>query len=197
MVPKLYLKMMTEFKLSGGSYIFNSMTYMKSGNEIQRRAYKIINELNILDDLAKYTPTLCGTIPISIDVKGSDLDIIMEVHDFKLYKDEVKLLYGNLEGFVLVELTIKNVPTITSNFRFGGFDFELFAQPNAVEKQNAYRHMIIEHHLLIKNPHLRKEIIRLKETGIKTEPAFAQIFGLVGDPYDELLILGAKLGVIN
>jgi hypothetical protein len=57
--------------------------------------------------------------------------------------------------------------------------------------------MIIEHHLLVKIPQVREEIIRLKEKGIKTEPAFAQIFGLVGDPYDELLALGTKLGVIN
>ncbi|MCI3920043.1 DUF4269 domain-containing protein [Paenibacillus sp. TRM 82003] len=177
--------------------MFNSITHLKSGNDIQRRAYKVINELNILNDLDKHTPTLCGTIPICIDVIGSDLDIIMEVHDFKLFKDEVKLLYGNLEGFVLFELMVRNVPTITSNFRFGGFDFELFAQPNAVEKQNAYRHMIIEHHLLTTNPRLRTEIFRLKEKGMKTEPAFAQVLGLVGDPYDELLILGTKLGVIN
>jgi hypothetical protein len=177
--------------------MFRTLTYLKSGTEIQRHAFKIITELNILNDLAKYTPVLCGTIPISIDVQGSDLDMIMEVHDFQFFKDEVRLLYGNLEGFVLTELTVRSIPTITSNFRFGGFDFELFAQPIAVEKQNAYRHMIIEHHLLVKIPQVREEIIRLKEKGIKTEPAFAQIFGLVGDPYDELLALGTKLGVIN
>lgn len=171
--------------------------YLKSGTEIQRHAFKIINELNIFIDLDKYTPILCGTIPISIDVQSSDLDIIMEVHDFGLFKDEVRLLYGSLEGFVLKDLTVRNIPSITSNFRFGGFDFELFAQPISVEKQNAYRHMIIEHHLLLENPQVRKEIIQLKEKGIKTEPAFAQVFGLVGDPYDELLILGTELGLIN
>ncbi len=120
----------------------------------------------------------------------------MEVHDFGLYKDEVKLQYGNLDGFVLTEVTVKNIPTVISNFRYGGFDFELFAQPVAVENQNAYRHMIIEHHLLLTNAHVRQEIIFLKERGLKTEPAFAKVFDLVGDPYDELLILGSKLGII-
>jgi hypothetical protein len=181
----------------GKIIIFKTITYLASGNAIQRRAFKVINELNIINDMAKYKPVLCGTIPISIDIKGSDLDIVMEVHDFGLFKDDVKFLYGNLNGFVFTEMTVKGTPTITTNFHFGGFEFELFGQPRVVEQQNAYRHMIVEHHLLITNPHIKTEIIRLKEQGIKTEPTFAQVFGLVGDPYDELLIFGRKLGVIN
>ena len=48
------------------------------------------------------------------------------------------------------------------NFKFEGFDFELFAQPKPVRNQNAYRHMIVEHMLLMQHPHIREEIIRLK-----------------------------------
>ncbi|MCY9698331.1 DUF4269 domain-containing protein [Paenibacillus alginolyticus] len=176
---------------------FNTINYLKSGNEVQRRAYQVIKKLNILNDLSRYTPTLCGTIPISIDVKGSDLDIILEVYDLKVLKDEVYSLYGNLDGFVLRELVVRSVPTIVSNFHFRGFEFELFAQPSPVQQQNAYRHMIIENNLLLKNPHIRSKIISLKEKGIKTEPAFAQVFELTGDPYDELLILGREIGIIN
>lgn len=120
----------------------------------------------------------------------------MEVHDFELFKEEIELLYGNLDNFVTNEITVRDIPTLTSNFRFKGFDFELFAQPIAVEKQNAYRHMIIEHHLMLKYPELKSEIIRVKEDGMKTEPAFAQVLGLVGNPYDELLVLGDALGIV-
>ncbi|WP_025686520.1 DUF4269 domain-containing protein [Paenibacillus maysiensis] len=176
--------------------MFKTISYLESGSEIQRRSYHVIKELNILKDFAKYTPVLCGTIPISVDIEGSDLDIIMEVREFGVYKDEIESLYGDLDGFGLTEVTVKGIPTVISNFRYGGFDLELFAQPVAVEKQNAYRHMIIEHHLLLTNLHVRQEIIRLKDRGLKTEPAFAQVFELVGDPYDELLILGTKLGII-
>lgn len=145
-------------------------------------------------DLAPYSPVLCGTIPISINVEGSDLDIIMEVYDFETFKQQAANLYGGYDKFVLKEKTIRNTPVIKANFEFGGFAFELFAQPQAIEQQYAYLHMLIEHHLLTRHPHIRAEIIRLKESGIKTEPAFAQVFGLEGDPYEALLAFGKELG---
>ncbi|WP_460319723.1 DUF4269 domain-containing protein [Paenibacillus sp. YSY-4.3] len=177
--------------------MFKTISYLQFGSPIQRQAFKAINELNIISDMAIYHPILCGTIPISIDIRHSDLDMIMEVHKFDIFKEEVQLLYGHLSGFILNELTIRNTPTITANFRFSGFEFELFGQPRPAEQQNAYLHMIVEHHLLTANPHLRAEIIRLKELGMKTEPAFAQVFGLDGDPYDELLNYGRTLEIIR
>ncbi|MED0704769.1 DUF4269 domain-containing protein [Aneurinibacillus aneurinilyticus] len=176
--------------------MFKMINYLNSGSQNQRRAFNVINKLGILNDLAKYNPVLCGTIPISIDVEGSDLDIVMEVHDFKIFKYEINSLYNKHDKFVLSEKMIRSTPTITANFEFGGFEFELFGQPRAVEQQNAYRHMIIEHHLLRMYPHIKPEIIRLKKEGMKTEPAFAQVFGLKGNPYDEILVLGRKLGVL-
>jgi hypothetical protein len=175
---------------------FRTISYLKSGNEIQRRAHDVIAELNLFSDLAEYTPVLRGTVPIAIDVAGSDLDIIMEAHDFARYMDEIRERYGNLEGFRIKERTVKGVPTVIANFRFRSFDFELFAQPVPVEEQDAYRHMLIEDHVLKTHPHMRPEIIRLKETGWKTEPAFARVLGLTGDPYDELLAYGVRMEIV-
>lgn len=48
--------------------------------------------------------------------------------------------------------------------------------------------MIIEHKILIeKGEDFRLQVIQLKEQGYKTEPAFAHLLDLSGDPYDELL----------
>lgn len=160
---------------------------------MQRHAFHLIQQLNIFHDFAGYTPLLCGTIPLAIDVEGSDLDIIMEVHNFERYNDEVQSRFGKLDGFTLNKLTVKKIPTVLCNFTFEGMDFELFAQPIPVVKQNAYRHMIIEHHLLLTHPHIRDEIIPLKKQGLKTEPAFAKVLGLAGDPYEELLKIGSRL----
>ncbi len=162
------------------------MAYLQNGNQKQHRAFNVINELGILVDLAKYNPVLCGTIPISIDVEGSDLDIAMEVYDFEVFKQEVNSLY---DKFVIKEKTICSIPTVKVNFEFGGFEFELFGQPQAIELQNAYRHIVIEQQLLTQYPSIRNEILRLKEAGLKTEPAFAQVLGLKGDPYEAILAL--------
>lgn len=163
---------------------------------MQRHAFHVIQQLNIIHDFASYTPLLCGTIPLAIDVEGSDLDIIMEVQDFERFKHEVQPRYATLDGFTLNELAMEGTPTVLCNFTFEGMEFELFAQPIPVVNQNAYRHMIIEHHLLMTQPHIRDEIINLKMLGLKTEPAFAKVLGLAGDPYEELLKIGSQLDLI-
>ena len=116
-----------------------------------------ITGLNLLSDLAEYHPVLCGTVPIGVDVEGSDLDMIMEAHDVDRYKDEIERLYGGLEGFRIREKTVKGVPTVIAGFRYRSFDFELFAQPVPVEEQDAYRHMLVEHHVVETRPQIRED----------------------------------------
>jgi hypothetical protein len=169
--------------------MFKSIHYLKSGNEKQRHALRAMTELGIFEDMAEYNPVLCGTVPIGIDVDGSDLDIVMEVHDFIRFSNTAVSLYQGFEGFACKEKILKSIPTIKVNFFFGGFQFELFGQPVPVEQQNAYRHMLVEHYLLTKYPKIKQDVIMLKKQGIKTEPAFARILGLEGDPYEELLLL--------
>jgi len=177
--------------------LFRDFAYLKSGNEKQRRVHAALEALDIVNRLSPYTPVLCGTIPIAIDVAGSDLDLIMEVHDFGAFSQQVISLYGNCEGFRIKETILQGIPTIKANFYFDGFPFELFGQPQPVGVQNAYRHMLVEHYLLTETPLMRSRIIQFKEQGLKTEPAFAQLLGLAGDPYDGLLDLGRSLGIYS
>ena len=92
---------------------------------------------------------------------------------------------------------MKGVPTVIAGFRYRSFDFELLAQPVPVEEQDAYRHMLVEHHVLETRPQIREDIVRLKASGWKTEPAFARVLGLEGDPYDGLLDLGVSLDILE
>jgi hypothetical protein len=106
-----------------------------------------------LNDLSEFTPLLCGTLPIGIDIEGSDLDIIMEVTDFSLYESKVTKLYGEMENFKIKRSEINDIPFIKGNFLYQGFEFELFGNEQPVHKQNAYLHMIIEHKILLLFPH--------------------------------------------
>ncbi|CAM3905233.1 MULTISPECIES: DUF4269 domain-containing protein [Bacillus cereus group] len=173
--------------------MFTSITYLQSGNEKQQKVYDVLNKLNIMEDLTLYSPVLCGTIPIRIDTIQSDLDIVMEVHNFDVFEQEMRSLYGSYKGFKIKKKKIKTTESIKVNFEFEDFEFELFAQPKPVRNQNAYRHMIVEHMLLMQHPHIREEILHLKENGLKTEPAFAQVLNIDGDPYEELIVLGQEM----
>ncbi len=53
--------------------------------------------------------------------------------------------------------------------------------------------MIVEHMLLMQHPHIREEILRLKENGLKTESAFAQVLNINGDPDEALILLGQEM----
>lgn len=56
---------------------FLDISYLKTGTERQRKAYQVLTERAILENLAQYNPILTGTIPINIDIENSDLDIIV------------------------------------------------------------------------------------------------------------------------
>jgi hypothetical protein len=176
--------------------MFSTISRLQFGDETQRRAFDTIIRLGILTHLGSYNPVLCGTLPLGIHVADSDLDLILEVYDFQEFERTVITLYGNFEGFRLKQKIIQGMETIKANFSFGGFEFELFGQPQPVKRQRAYQHMIVEEYLLRKDPSLRKQVIELKKSGVKTEPAFAQILGMKGDPYDELLRYGKNVGIL-
>lgn len=176
---------------NSGTIDFFNHEYLAVGNKKQRRAYEVLQELQIFNSLKKYTPVLVGTIPIDIDIESSDLDIICEVYDFELFQTEAQKHFSHCLDYCVKLKEVNRVPRMVINFTYGGFLFELFAQPIPVNKQNGYRHMVIEHRLLMLGGlHVRDEIVKLKKMGYKTEPAFAHYFQFEGDPYETLLQLG-------
>jgi hypothetical protein len=93
-----------------------------------------------------------------------------------------------MKGFKVTENPALN--SIKANFYIEDFEFEIFGQHLESLQQNAYQHMIIEHRVLIeKGEKFRQGIVKLKRQGLKTEPAFAKLLGLNGNPYKELLNL--------
>jgi hypothetical protein len=169
---------------------------MKTGNIKQQEAYSAIMDLCVFDELHAYNPVLCGTLPIGIDIKGSDLDIIMEVQELDFFAEQLQTLYADKENFSLKRTTIRGKEVVKANFIFRNFEFELFGQAQPVHKQFAYLHMMIEYELLKRKPGLKEKVIYLKNQGYKTEPAFCKLLNIGGDPYEGLILFGVKEGIV-
>jgi hypothetical protein len=171
---------------------WNDISYLKRGNHRQRQAYTALHSLGCFDRLAEYTPVLVGTVPLSIDIFDSDLDILCFARDLPVFTERVRALFGGKTNFQLKTKPLHGVPSVIVRFEHAGFPIELISQAIPVEHQNGYRHLIIESRLLqIGGDEMAETIRQIKQTGLKTEPAFAQYLHLEGDPYQALLEMGA------
>lgn len=167
---------------------FTTIDYLKSGNARQKKAYQTLLDLEIFDKLSLYQPLLAGTIPIQIDLVSSDLDIICFCKNHISFTKVLQSLYGDYLDFEVYTHDNYDLRSTVAKFKFRDFEIEIFGQNRPTQEQNAYRHMLIEHLILEMNDaDFRNRIIALKESGIKTEPASAQLLGLQGDPYEAVL----------
>lgn len=165
---------------------FESITYLKEGTQRQQLAYQELVDLEIMNVLKHYHPILVGTIPIHIDLPISDLDIICTCKNYFVFIKTIKEHYQTQKGFKIK--ISDDGASIVANFQGKHFEIEIFGQMKPTKEQDAYRHLLIEHRILeYYGEDFRQKIIRLKKEGMKTEPAFAQILQLLGDPYQALL----------
>lgn len=163
---------------------FFDIEYLKVGNNRQKLAYKILKETNILAILQEYNPVVVGTIPIAIDIKGSDIDIACFSENLLEFKNVVNLHFSAYDSFSdrLGEIYV-------ASFQYLGLPIEIYGESLPTFQQNGYRHMVIEDRIMqLAGDKFRQEIIRLKQQGYKTEPAFGQLLKL-DCPYSYLLEL--------
>lgn len=174
----------------GSNIDFKNIDYLGRGNAKQKRAYEVLTKNGVMISLQEFAPILTGTIPINIDLETSDLDIVCYFIDRGSFEKLVVREFGHADRFKIWENSSQESLAIVANFFIDGFEIEIFGQNIPTDKQRAYRHMLIEHKLLVEGgDKFRKRIIELKEKGYKTEPAFALELGLEGDPYEALLKL--------
>ncbi|WCL50632.1 DUF4269 domain-containing protein [Leptospira sp. GIMC2001] len=167
---------------------FDSIDYLKEGNNRQRQAFSILTNNQILSKLKQFDPILVGTIPINIDIENSDLDIICCFTDKLEFYNSVTQNFCKESSFTIQESQNYNTLSIVANFFVDEFRIEIFGQNILTKQQFAYRHLIAEYNLLKKyGENFRQQIIGLKRQGHKTEQAFAIALNLSGDPYMELL----------
>lgn len=169
---------------------WHDLTYLRHGSAPQRRAFAVLRRHALLGYLRAFDPVLVGTFPLDLTVPGSDLDIICEVSDWAAFRQAL----GGFAAFpgYAVRPAGTCPPAVVAAFEVDGLAVEVFGQALPTARQNGYRHLVVEARLLVLGgAALRQRVLALKASGVKTEPAFAQVLGLPGDPYQALLELEA------
>lgn len=167
---------------------FRSIGYLEYGTGKQKECFRALSSLRIFEILAPYAPVLAGTFPLGIEVEGSDLDIVCQTDDLLEFRNLMEKEFGRLSDFSVKISGEKDV--LTCNFMAENFPVEVYASAQDPLLGNGYRHMWVEYRLLdLLGDTFKEEIIALKKAGIKTEPAFARVLGLDGDPYRAVLAL--------
>lgn len=169
---------------------WRDISFLLQGTARQQHVYYTLQTLNIFSLLHNFDPVLTSTISLGIDIPGSDLDIICEAYDLSRFQETLKATFGQYEAFQIWERTRSEIFSVVARFPFQGWVIEIYGESLPVEQQNAYRHLSVAARLLeIAGEEARAAIQRLKASGLKTEPAFAEYFGIKGDPYRALLEL--------
>lgn len=169
---------------------WKEISYLKRGSDRQRTAFETLQGLQILEILRSYDPILVGTVPLEIDIPGSDLDVVCQAEKMNRFAELVTRYYGSRPAFRSKQDVRDMVPTVVAGFETETFPIEIFAQTLPTTEQRAYRHMVVEARLLeIGGSVARRAIRQLKIDGRKTEPAFAAYFQIPGDPYEQLFRL--------
>jgi hypothetical protein len=170
---------------------FETLEYLKEGNEKQRQAHKVLTSHSVFENLNGFDPLLIGTIPLNIDIEKSDLDIVCSWKSKNLFIETLIENFSHYRGFLLTEKKTASHETIIATFQIDPFEIEIFGQNRPTKEQEGYQHMIIEHKILSSNDEtFRQNVILLKKAGLTTEQAFAKQLNLAGDPYLELLRFG-------
>lgn len=162
---------------------WKNILYLENGTENQKSAFSTLVKHKILDYLIPFNPVLVGTFCVELDIESSDLDIICQHRDLDEFRDTLISRFQNYPNFKHW-IRKSEYEEVVASFHAGNFEIEVFSSVVPVEEQFAYRHLtIMERALKIGGEPLRKEVKKLKMSGLKTEPSFAKILGLSGDPF--------------
>jgi hypothetical protein len=111
------------------------------------------------------------------DVKGlSDVDVGYVTPDY------AKLIDKLPQGTTVKHKDGKSIYAIPGYARAVG----LYATDNADLIERSKAHRDVAYSLAAQHPELVENAIKLKQTGIGTEPAWAKVLGLTGDPYEAM-----------
>jgi len=153
---------------------------------------EVLDDLRVLAKLAAFDPRVVGTPPLGLDLPGSDIDVICHAPDAAVFAEAAWTLLGEQAAFTMWQKTGAGRPVI-ARCVVAGWTIEVFGQAIPVDEQSGWRHFCVEQRLLTLGggAALRNTVMAQRLAGMKTEPAFAAVLGLDGDPYLALLEIEA------
>ena len=124
-----------------------------------------------------------GTPPLGIALASSDIDIVCHTPSYERFADILWRSFSECVDFSLRQWT-SDRHQMVCDFVFDGWNFQIFGDQRIVAEQSAWRHFVVEKRLLaMGGASLRQRVLAERAQGLKTEPAFAKILGLKGDPF--------------
>ena len=169
-----------------------ALGYLQEGTSRQRAAYRTMRRLDVMAELARFDPVLVSTVCVGLDTAESDLDVACSFQHREPFEHEVKAAYENQPDFQLRCWRKAEYPTAVATFDTDAFPIEIFGRARPIEQQLGWRHFRIMQRLVKAGGNdLRRQVHRLKDTGMSTEPALVRHLGIEDgkDPYRTLLEL--------
>lgn len=146
-----------------------------------------VEHSGILSVLVAFDARVAGTFPLGIAVPGSDVDVLCHAPDAGEFSRVVWGAFAGAADFAMHQW-LRDERAVVAVFTIDGVPFELFGSPVPVDAQVGWRHFEIERRLLDeRGPEFRASVMAARAAGMKTEPAFAHVLGLAGDPYAAVL----------
>jgi hypothetical protein len=160
---------------------------------MNRRSYEdALAECGALEVLAPFDPRVAGTLPLGLDLPGSDIDVLCFAPDLRTFTETVWDAFSDAPGFITKQW-VDPPRSVVVTFEVAGWQIQLYGEALPVEQQRGWRHFAVERRLLaLGGLGFRGAVLALRQRGMKTEPAFAAALGLRGDPYLGLLDLGKQ-----
>lgn len=165
---------------------FRGLDVLQSVSVRGQKAARLLIQHGVWDGLAGFDPIVAGTFPINLDIDGSDIDILCYCPEFGGFEARAQSAFGHLDGFGLHHrpATQHVGPAIVVRFVLGDLPVEIFATGTPSQSQFGFRHMLVEARVVaLLGESFASDIRQLKREGVKTEPAFASLLTLGGDPY--------------
>lgn len=146
-----------------------------------------LERTGVLAKLAAFDPHVVGTPPLGLDLPTSDIDVVCFAPDLDAFASAIWSAFGRQAAFRMWQ-RIKLDRPIVASFAAAGWTIELFGQASPISEQYGWRHFLVEQRLLALGGEIfPAAVMARRNNGMKTEPAFAAVLGLDGDPYQALL----------